>query len=65
LTRGSRVNLNARAWKSTRAAGFRARTSARRVEEPRYPDLADVRGQGQARRALEIAAAGSHSLLNL
>ena len=30
---------------------------------PSYPDLADVRGQLQARRALEIAAAGSHSLL--
>jgi magnesium chelatase family protein len=28
-------------------------------------DLADVRGQGDARRALEIAAAGSHSLLML
>jgi len=27
------------------------------------PDLADVRGQHQARRALEIAAAGGHSLL--
>jgi magnesium chelatase family protein len=27
------------------------------------PDLADVRGQHHARRALEIAAAGSHSLL--
>jgi magnesium chelatase family protein len=27
------------------------------------PDLADVRGQSQARRALEIAAAGSHHLL--
>ena len=27
------------------------------------PDLADVRGQVQARRALEIAAAGAHSLL--
>ena len=28
-----------------------------------YPDLADVRGQTQARRALEIAAAGEHSIL--
>jgi magnesium chelatase family protein len=31
--------------------------------EPAYPDLCDVRGQGFARRALEIAAAGGHSLL--
>ena len=30
-----------------------------------HPDLADVRGQGFARRALEIAAAGSHSILRL
>jgi magnesium chelatase family protein len=30
---------------------------------PRYPDLAEVYGQHQARRALEIAAAGNHSLL--
>lgn len=28
-----------------------------------YPDLSDVRGQAQARRALEIAAAGGHSML--
>jgi len=30
-----------------------------------YPDLADVKGQAAARRALEIAAAGGHSLLML
>jgi magnesium chelatase family protein len=30
---------------------------------PSYADLADVRGQASARRALEIAAAGSHSIL--
>ncbi|MDH5648946.1 MAG: YifB family Mg chelatase-like AAA ATPase [Gammaproteobacteria bacterium] len=30
---------------------------------PQLPDLRDIRGQHQAKRALEIAAAGGHSLL--
>jgi magnesium chelatase family protein len=38
-------------------------TSGQREETLAYPDLADVRGQMNAKRALEIAAAGGHSML--
>jgi len=41
----------------------RAEAAAPSTEAPHYPDLSDVRGQASARRALEIAAAGSHHLL--
>ncbi len=37
--------------------------SAAQTRRPAVPDLADVRGQTRARRVLEIAAAGGHSLL--
>ena len=39
--------------------------AAPRGPNPEYPDLADVKGQAGPRRALEIAAAGGHSLLML
>jgi magnesium chelatase family protein len=46
-------------------AGALEQAKATTVEMPveAGPDLAEVRGQHQAKRALEIAAAGSHSLL--
>jgi magnesium chelatase family protein len=40
-----------------------ASTAPQRESLSHVPDLADVRGQADARRALEIAAAGGHSLL--
>ena len=37
--------------------------AAAAIDPAGFPDLADVRGQPQAKRALTIAAAGAHSLL--
>ncbi len=40
----------------------RVQPSQRRLQTT-YPDMADVKGQAASRRALEIAAAGGHSIL--
>ncbi len=59
----ARTLLQVCAMLSGREALPAAQAPAPTVEGLSGPDLADVRGQLQARRALEIAAAGGHHLL--
>ena len=69
LAGGVEALPGAHAARGRRAPQRRARAAAGACRElggalpARYADLADVRGQAQARRALEIAAAGAHHLL--
>jgi magnesium chelatase family protein len=46
-------------------SGLSAPAAAAPGQAEQYPDLSDVKGQLAARRALEVAAAGAHSLLML
>jgi magnesium chelatase family protein len=63
LVRGRRVRGHGPMTRAELIPDETARTIPTPSEDEAWPDLADVRGQAEARRALEIALAGGHALL--
>ena len=63
LVRGRRVRGHGPMTRAELIPDETARPIARLSDDEAWPDLADVRGQAEARRALEIALAGGHALL--
>jgi magnesium chelatase family protein len=63
LVRGRRVRGHGPMTRAELIPDETARTIPTPSDDEAWPDLADVRGQAEARRALEIALAGGHALL--
>ncbi|MDR2365515.1 MAG: YifB family Mg chelatase-like AAA ATPase [Zoogloeaceae bacterium] len=59
---GAKSLLEVCAWLAGQGELVQARAKSAGAP-PVFPDMADIKGQAQARRVLEIAAAGGHSLL--